>query len=191
MFKLNSIARILPCLSLALVLMTGSLKAQDLQTQMSNASTAYKAREYEKCHAILQRIVTNFGGRAPMLYGPKFGTIYYRKGLVELKLSNNAKLVNDLGGAKKYLEEAVKSFQTCYEKFPNGAKDMAETINSAHKASLQRWAEANMGLKKYEDAIKLYKKFMLERDKKKDDRKSPILLKALGTSKQHCKTGSK
>lgn len=169
MFKLNSIARILPCLSLALVLMTGSLKAQDLQTQMSNASTAYKAREYEKCHAILQRIVTNFGGRAPMLYGPKFGTIYYRKGLVELKLSNNAKLVNDLGGAKKYLEEAVKSFQTCYEKFPNGAKDMAETINSAHKASLQRWAEANMGLKKYEDAIKLYKKFMLERDKKKDD----------------------
>lgn len=168
MLKLNFRVRILAGISLACIAMTGALHANDLQTQISNSITAYENREYEKCHAILQRIVSNFGGRAPMLYGPKFGTIYYRKGVVEIKLANDAKLANNLADAGKWFEEAAKSFQTCYEKFPNGAEGMAKTVNSNHKASLQRWAEAQMGMKKYEEAIKLYQKYLLERDKMRD-----------------------
>ena len=35
----------------------------------------------------LEHVTKTFGARAPMLYGPKFGVIYYRKGLCELKLA--------------------------------------------------------------------------------------------------------
>ena len=168
MFKFNPTVRLLTGFSLILVAMTSTLKAQDVQSHMASANTAYTAREYDKCQAILQRIITSYGARAPMLYGPRFGTIYYRKGLVELKLASNAKRDKKLADANKWFEEAGKSFQVCYEKFPNGAEGMAETINTSHKASLQRWAESKMGMKAYEEAIKLYTKFLTERDKKRD-----------------------
>ena len=168
LFKLNSLARALICFPLLIVAMSGTLKAQDLQTQMAKSNEAYKAQQYNECQDILQRIVNNFGRRAPMLYGPKFGGVYYRKGLVELKLANDAKRANNLADTTKWFKEASKSFQTCYEKFPNGAEGMAKTTNTVHKSALQRWAESQMGMKAYEDAIKLYKKFLAERDKTRD-----------------------
>ncbi|MEJ6572035.1 MAG: tetratricopeptide repeat protein [Akkermansiaceae bacterium] len=167
-FKLNSVTRILAAAAFVLVAMTGTVKAQDLQTQMSQANTAWKAGEYEKCQALFNRIVSSYGGRAPMLYGPKFGVIYYRKGLCELKLADVAKRANNREAAAKWFELAAKSFESCYKKYPNGAAGMPQSTNTSHKAALQRWAEANMGMGEYKEAIKLYQKFLAERDKSKD-----------------------
>ena len=168
MFKPKSFTRILAGATLALMAMMGTVKAQNLQTQMSQANKAWEDGQYEKCQALFTRIVTSYGGRAPMLYGPKFGLIYYRKGLCELKLASIAKRANQLKGAAKWFELAAKSFESCYKKFPNDAKGMAKSTNTAHKAALQRWAEASMGMGEYKEAIKLYQKFLAERDPSKD-----------------------
>ncbi|MCP5536679.1 MAG: tetratricopeptide repeat protein [Akkermansiaceae bacterium] len=167
-FKLKSFTQALAGVSLAVMAMTGTVKAQDLQTQMSQANAAWKEGQYEKCQALFTRIVSSYGKRAPMLYGPKFGLIYYRKGLCELKLAGIEKRDNKLKGAAKWFELAAKSFESCYKEYPNGAKGMPQTINTSHKAALQRWAEASMGMGEYKEAIKLYQKFLAERDPNKD-----------------------
>ncbi|NWK57103.1 tetratricopeptide repeat protein [Verrucomicrobiaceae bacterium N1E253] len=166
MLRRTSFTRYLAICSLMLFALFGAANAQDLNTQMSNANKAWEAGQYDKCQALFERIVKNYGGRAPMLYGPKFGVIYYRKGLTELKLANIAKRGNNQDDAAKWFEKATESFKMCYEKFPNGAPGMAQTTNTAHKAALQRWAEASMGIGEYKKAIDLYKKFLKEREKR-------------------------
>ncbi len=151
-------------ISLLTLSLIGEAEAQNLNDQMSAANLAWKQRKYDKSQAILERITTNYSGRAPMLYGAKFGTIWYRKGLSELKLANQAKRNNAGEDSDKWFGEAAKSFEECYKKYPNGAPGMAKSTNTAHKACLQRWAEANMGLGEYKKAIDLYKKFMAERE---------------------------
>jgi tetratricopeptide (TPR) repeat protein len=168
MFKRSSITRALVGISLAMVATLGTVKAQSLEIQMSQANKAWKDGQYEKCQALFNRIVTVYGGRATMLYGPKFGVIWYRKGLCELKLAGIAKRDNQPDAAGKWFDLAATSFETCYTKFPNGAAGMPQTSNGSHKASLQRWAESNMGKGEYEEAVKLYKKFLTERDPSRD-----------------------
>ena len=162
----TSVTLFVTVISLITLAMTGDVKAQDLNTQMTQANQAWKERKYEKCQALFERITSVYGGRAPMLYGPKFGVIWYRKGLCELKLANEAKRKNALDESKKWFEKAAKSFEACYKKFPNGAPGMAQSTNTAHKACLQRWAEANMGMGEYKEALKLYQKFLAERQKR-------------------------
>jgi len=161
-----SFARYATIFSLILAVMLGSVQAQDFATQRSMASKAWKDGEYEKCQAMYERIVSTYGKRAPMLWGPQFGLIFYKKGMSELKLASMAKRNNNLDNAAEWFEKAAVSFKTCYEKFPNGAAGMADTINTAHKAALQRWAEASMGKGEYKQAIDLYKKFLKEREQR-------------------------
>ena len=168
MFKKNSFNRFLVLCSLVWISMLGVTKAQDLNTQMSQANQAWEDGLYPQCQQILEKIVKVYGGRAPLLYGPKFGVIHYRKGLCELRLADLDKRANKKEAAEKWFEKAAKSFETCYKKFPNGAKGMAESTNGSHKAALQRWAEASMGLGKYKEAIDLYSKFLAERDRGRD-----------------------
>lgn len=149
------------------VSLLGTVNAQDLNTQMKKANEAWAAGKYAENQAIFENIVKVYGPRAPMLYGPRFGVMHYRKGLSELKLSNLSKRANNPEDAAKWAGKAAESFSICYEKFPTGAKGMAKTKNAAHKASLQRWAEACMGLGDYKKANDLYKKYLKEPGKDK------------------------
>ena len=164
----NSFSRFLVLCSLVWLSMLGAVQAQDLDTQMSQANKAWQDADYAKCQKILESIIKTYSGRAPVLYGPKFGLIYYRKGLAELKLADIDKRANKPDSSAKWFEQAAKSFETCYKKYPNGAKGMANTTNTSHKASLQRWAEATKGMKQYKEAIQLYEKFLKERDSGRD-----------------------
>jgi len=161
-----SFKRTIALFSMIMVMVLGTAKAQDLTTQMSMANKAWEAGRYDKSQAIFERITKSYSGRAPMLYGPRFGVIYYRKGLTELKLANAAKRQRNLDDTAKWFEKAVASFKECYEKYPNGAAGMAQTLNTAHKASLQRWAEALMGEGDYNTAITKYQKFLKEREQR-------------------------
>lgn len=162
----SSFALFVCVFSLLAIALPQDAKAQNLNEQMSQANLAWKERKYDKCQALFERITSVYSGRAPMLYGPKFGVIWYRKGLCELRLANEAKRKNALGDSQKWFEKAAKSFEECYKKYPNGAPGMAQSTNTAHKACLQRWAEANMGLGEYKQALKLYQKFLAERAKR-------------------------
>lgn len=80
------------------------------------------------------------------LYGSKIGVLFYRKGICELKLNQFA--------------EAKASFETCYKDFPP-EKDGGGNIY--HKLALLKGGDAALGAEEFEEAIRMYKKFITER----------------------------
>lgn len=148
---------------LMLFVSSNSLRAQGgVEALHSNALTAMNearrlgmpegAAKWNEALNYLRQATDTFDGRAMQLFGPKFGWFWYHRGFCELKLN-------------KY-QAAAKSFQKCYEKYPN--KQGSENINTYHKRALLKWGEAAQGMKKYDEAIKHYKKFLAERDPKRD-----------------------
>ncbi len=96
--------------------------------------------------------VSRFGRDDPLKrFGPQFGTLYFRKGVCEMKL-------------KKW-GDAMRSFETCYRDFPNEGTDRA---NGFQKLALLKWGEAAMGAEEWELAARQFRKFLGERDKAAD-----------------------
>ena len=148
---------------LLLFVTSTSVRAQSgIEEAHSNALTAMQeARrlgkpegdaKWSEALAILQNATKTYDARAMELFGPKFGWFWYHQGFCELKLNK--------------FSEAAESFKTCYEKYGN--KQGSENTNSYHKKSLLKWAEAAQGAQNYDEAIKLYKKFLAERDPQRD-----------------------
>ena len=128
--------------------------AQDesLPVLTNKAVQAMNAQKWEEALALNARTVELYGRNQPlMLHGPKFGGVYYRKGLCELKL--------------KQWQAAMESFEVCYRDFPNppGKRD-----NQFQKMALLRWGEAALGAQKWELAITQFEKFLKERDPAQD-----------------------
>lgn len=131
-----------------------SAQDEDLGSLVNKALATMKAEQWEEALAFNTQAVTRYGNnQALQSFGPQFGTIYYRKGLCELKL-------------KKW-PEAMQSFEICYRDFPN-AGDVAGGGNVFQKMALLKWAEAAMGEKNWELALSQFKKFLQERDKTRD-----------------------
>lgn len=146
---------------LALVSVPQESSAQGIDTAWSNSLTAMRAKKWAEAHAILAKAVASFDARAPKLFGPKFGWFWYHKGYCELKM--------------RQWEDAMNSFKMCYTKYPNknaggAGLDAANqgSFNHYHKKSLLKWGDAAIGAQAWEVAIRQYKKFLDERDKKRD-----------------------
>ncbi len=129
-------------------------QAEDLGALVNKGLAAMNAGQWEAALA-LHTEAAGIGGQNQMtLFGPRFGVIYYRKGICEMKL--------------KQWENAMKSFETCYKDFPN-AGEVAGGGNIFHKMSLLKWGEAAMGGQQWELAITQFKKFIEERDRTRDN----------------------
>lgn len=111
------------------------------------------AAKWNEALGYLRQATKTFDGRAMNLFGPRFGWFWYHKGFCELKLN-------------KY-EEAIKSFEACYKKYPNNQD--GSNVNTYHKRALLKWGEAAQGMEQWGLAIKQYKKFLAERDPEKDN----------------------
>lgn len=138
-----------------LVLLSPCAFAQedDLGGLVNKGLAAMNAEKWDEALKYNSEAVTRFGKNNPLqLFGPQFGVIYYRKGICEMKL-------------KKW-NEAMQSFETCNQKFPNAGK--AGGGNIFEKMALLRWAEAAMGAENWELAITQFQKFLKERDKTRD-----------------------
>jgi tetratricopeptide (TPR) repeat protein len=147
------LASVLCAIPLVLSLPTASAEEADIRTLVNDSISAMNAEKWEEALALNTRAVTAFGKNNPAkIHGPKFGEIYYRKGLCELKL-------------RKYAD-AVKSFEACYRDFPN--VDGKPAGNRFHKMALLLQAEASVGAEQYEEALKLFDKFLKERDEDRD-----------------------
>ncbi len=136
-------------------MLNSPLSSQTIDVAWSNSLTAMRAKEWAKAHAILSKAVAQYDGRAKTLFGAKFGWFWYHKGYCELKL-------------KKW-EDAMKSFEACYKKYPNNPDSENGSFNHYHKKSLLKWGDAALGAEQYDVAIRMYKKFLAERDPKRDD----------------------
>ena len=124
----------------------------------TKALSEMEAERWEDALKLLARCVEQHDARALELYGPAFGVTWYRKGICELRL--------------KRWDDAATSFETCYRKYPNPGGN-GDGGNLYHKRALLRWGEAAQGAGKHEEAIRLFHKFMEERDKTRDDEFDP------------------
>jgi tetratricopeptide (TPR) repeat protein len=147
------LAALFCAIPLILSIPSASAQDEDLATLVNKSISAMNAEKWEEALALNNRAIKTYGAHNPMqVYGPKFGTIYYRKGICEVKLGMWA--------------EAIKSFEICYRDFPN--IDNKPDQNTFRKMALLRWAEAAMGAGQYEVALNMFQKFLNERDKDRD-----------------------
>jgi tetratricopeptide (TPR) repeat protein len=148
-----SLAGVLCAIPLVLCIPNATAEDEALGDLVNKSISAMNAGKWEEALALNTRAVTAYGKNNPLqIHGAKFGEIYYRKGLCELK--------------QRLYSEAIKSFETCYRDFPN--RDGIPAGNRFQKMALLRQAEAAVGAEQYEEALKLFQKFLAERDKDRD-----------------------
>lgn len=135
-----------------LLTVPGFCQNESLEDLVEKSQVAMTGGHWEQALALHRQAIAHYGGTDPLAtFGPQFGTIYYRKGLCEMKL--------------KRWEDAIRSFEVCYRDFPN---DEAAGGNPFEKMALLKWGEAALGAEDWELAAECFEKFLGERDKTRD-----------------------
>lgn len=125
---------------------------EGLEGWLAKAQAAMDASRWEEALDFNKRVVSRYGLENPQqVYGAQFGTVYFRKGLCEMKL--------------KRWDAAMRSFEICYRDFPNEGADQG---NGYQKLALLKWGEAAMGAEAWELAVQCFTKFINERDRQRD-----------------------
>lgn len=126
------------------------LSAQDAQPiaeRINHGLNLMLAADWEETLKVQQSIIDEEGQSALAVWGPMFGSVYYRKGICELKLHKwNA---------------AMESFRICRESFPNVKGAISH--NEFYDRSLLGWADAAIGAEDWGKAIQLMDQFFKER----------------------------
>ncbi|MGA0846154.1 MAG: tetratricopeptide repeat protein, partial [Luteolibacter sp.] len=121
----------------------------DIGSMIDSALKAMEAGNWEEALALSNEAV---GKRDPKqlkgLFGTKFGIVYYRKGIAEMKLGK--------------WSDALSSFDICYREFANDPNGGARE-NPFEKLSLLRSAEAATSSSDWQSAIDFFVKFRKER----------------------------
>lgn len=119
---------------------------------VTHSITLMQYKQWKKALEFCDQAIKDEGDGALEQWGPLFGTIYYRKGICEMKLEKH--------GA------AAASFEKCYKDFPN--KPQAQNKNEFEKRALFQWAKAEMGQEEWQKALDLFQKFLNEREHPRD-----------------------
>lgn len=156
MNPIRSLRRQFGVLLLAFGAVCAPVKAQAIADMHATSLTEMKAGNWPAAYAILVRATDNFDGRALQLFGPRFGWFWYHRGYAEIKLGKFA--------------DAMKSFEKCYAKYKNVApkEGQAPSLNLYNKRALLLWGHAAKGAEEWETSIRMYKKFLKERDPARD-----------------------
>ena len=156
MNSIQSLRRHLAVLLLALGAFCTPVKGQAIANLHADALTEMNAGNWPAAYDILVRATDNFDNRALQLFGPRFGWFWYHRGYAEIKLNK--------------FEDAMKSFEKCYTKYKNVApkEGQAPSINLYHKKALLLWGHAAKGAEEWDTSIRMYKKFLKERDPSRD-----------------------
>jgi len=150
-FRGPAIPPIVRACAVSLVLSGGAF-SQRLETLVERSKSAMEANRWEQALDLNARAIERFGRKNPFLtYGAQFGTIYYRKGVCEMKL--------------KRWQAAMESFEICYRDFRNAG---TKRDNPFQNLALLKWGEAAMGAEAWELAACKFAKFTDERDKQRD-----------------------
>ncbi len=156
MNSIQSLRRHLGVLLLAFGAFCAPVKGQAIANLHAEALTEMKAGNWPGAYALLVRATDNFDGRAPQLFGPRFGWFWYHRGYAEIKLNK--------------FEDAMKSFEVCYTKYQNVApkEGQAPSLNLYNKKALLLWGHAAKGAEEWDTSIRMYEKFLKERDPARD-----------------------
>lgn len=122
------------------------------ETLNTEALAAMEGGQWEQALQTLDRCIEAHGTKALDRFGPSFGVTWYRKGMCEMHLQR--------------WEAAARSFEICYRDFPNKGKTVGNRYN---KRALMRWGEAARAAGRPEEAIRLFQKYLSERDRQTDE----------------------
>ncbi len=150
------IHRSLGILLLALCALCAPVQAQAIADRHKEALDSMKAGKWPEAHAVLVKTTDTYDGRALQLFGPRFGWFWYHRGYCEIKLG--------------LFSEAMKSFDKCYTKYKNvkPKEGQAPSSNVYNKKALLMWGHAAKGAEEWATSIRMYKKFLAERDPNRD-----------------------
>lgn len=126
----------------------------DLHQAVLSTIEQMKRGQWQDALDLSEKIVKQHGVGAMQQWGPEFGTVYYRKGLCELKLQRWA--------------AAMQSFAICHKEFPN-AKGAISTNEFEIKALLY-WGMAAMRKQEWQQALDLLHQFGKNYDLSRDGR---------------------
>jgi len=121
------------------------------EAMIAKAVTAAEGGQWEEALQWYDRCIEAHGTDAVAKFGPSFGVTWYRKGICEMRL--------------KRWDAAAKSFEICYRDFPNKGKDDSNRFN---KLALLRWGETAQAADNPAEAVRLFKKFLEERNRSTD-----------------------
>lgn len=151
--KINRKAGLYGFLLLALS-MIAPLQGQAVRDFQNKGVAAMRAGKWGEARAIWKKATDIYDGRALTLFGPRFGTFWYNRGFCELRLG--------------MYQDAMKSFEKCYKKYPSGKGAKKGNVNVYQQKALLYWGHAAKGAEQWDVAIKMYKKFLAERDRVRD-----------------------
>ncbi len=156
---MNSMLKIRRSLAMLLLIFgafCAPVQGQAIQQMHADSLTEMKAGNWAAAYAILVRATDNFDGRALQLFGPRFGWFWYHRAYAEIKLAKYA--------------DAMKSCEKCYTKYKNTApkEGDAPSLNIYNKRALLLWGHAAKGAEEWDTSIRMYKKFLKERDPARD-----------------------
>lgn len=155
MTSIPLIYRKLGLVLLALWSLAGPSQGAAIGDMNKAALEAMKAGKWAEAHQVLVNATNAYDGRAPQIYGPRFGWFWYHRGFCELKLA--------------LFDDAIESFKTCYTKYANKPREgQAESRNFYEKKSLLMWGHAAKGAEEWQESIRMYEKFLEERDPARD-----------------------
>jgi tetratricopeptide (TPR) repeat protein len=141
---------------LALCAFCVPVQGQAVAKMNAEALDAMKAGKWADAHAVLVKATNTYDARALQLFGPRFGWFWYHRGYCEIKLN--------------MFDDAMKSFEKCYTKYKNvkPKEGQAPSVNMYNKKSLLMWGHAAKGAEEWAVSIRMYKKFLEERDPNRD-----------------------
>ncbi|MGB0991745.1 MAG: tetratricopeptide repeat protein [Akkermansiaceae bacterium] len=132
-------------LSLILCVVLGLLVSNTAQAKLANLNEAEKALK-KKQWAAAEAVYDKYFDQMRCSVDCKgYGELFFKKGWCELK--------------QQKWKEAANSFEQCYKKFLPSLRNP----NKYHKISLKYWADACFQMGEYEDAARLYQKYLAEK----------------------------
>lgn len=150
--------------------MSGVSSAQDTQDAdelMSDSIGLMEESKWSEALVKVRKVIdTNKDGASSL--GPKFGVAYYYQGLCQLKLAQQGRKESRAEEANALYLEAISSFQQCYAIKNTEEQTLKGSSNNYRIKALKLKGSAEQALDKFDEAIKSYNKFLLERNNIRD-----------------------
>ena len=109
-------------------------------------SAALKKKDWKEGIKVADKVIASFDETALYVFGPKFGEFWFYRGYCSLKLGE--------------YEEATKSFQRCFEGYPNSDSTSQKKSNQKISSAKLYYADALKGMGDFPSAISSYQEFL-------------------------------
>jgi len=147
---------------------SGICHAQDADNLMSESISLMEKNNWQGALDKVSKVIEANGEKGVKTLGPKFGVAYYYQGLCQLKLAQQARKESKLEEATAWYKKSIESLQQCYAIENTEAETIKGNANNYRIKALMLQGNAQQAINQFDEAIKSYQKFLLERNNIRD-----------------------